>query len=327
MHAKFRPILGVAIDKVREIQFPVWATPKFDGIRCLTTDLMPNNDSHACVPVCRSMKAVPNNHIYETIAQSCPPGLDGEIMTYEYPKLTPRSFQRVQSDVMSEDGHPLFTYHVFDMFEPNGELWWIHQYAYHYRLAQLAKYFRTNGVPRFVNLVDVTVCNNLGELEKFEERCLVEGHEGVCFRTPNSPYKYGRSTPKEQYLVKMKRFSTDEALVIGSVEEMHNSNPASRNELGYQERSSHKRGMVGKGRLGALICRTKWGVEFQIGSGFTQTQRENMWEFRDTLPGKIAQYKHQPHGQKDRPRIPIFLGFRDARDLEQPSAPGQGQLL
>jgi DNA ligase-1 len=174
----------------------------------------------------------------------------------------------------------------------------------------------------------------LGELERFEERCLAEGYEGICFRTPNSPYKYGRSTPKEQYLVKMKRFETAEAIVVGVVEEMHNSNPAERNELGYQERPSNKRGMVGKGRVGALVCRPFDGNEtFQIGSGFTQIQREQMWaslhsDGENPVIGKIVQYKHQPHGRKDKPRIPIFLGFRDPRDMSQlKSLEKQGKLL
>ena len=73
--------------------------------------------------------------------------------------------------------------------------------------------------------------------------------------------------------------------------------------------------------LGAFTCRTLPGpdnetdVEFSIGTGFTAADRTWMWNNRDQLLGKFVKFKHFPIGAKDKPRHPVFLGFRDPDDL------------
>jgi DNA ligase-1 len=56
-------------------------------------------------------------------------------------------------------------------------------------------------------------------------------------------------------------------------------------------------------------------VEFDLGTGFTSGQRRDLWVGRGKLKGKLVKYKFQPTGVKDKPRFPVFIGFRDARDL------------
>jgi DNA ligase-1 len=71
--------------------------------------------------------------------------------------------------------------------------------------------------------------------------------------------------------------------------------------------------MLGKQRLGGLV--TKWrGKELRIGSGFGAEQRQNMWDARDILIGRLVTFKYQPHGMKDVPRLPIFVGLRSLVD-------------
>ena len=55
------------------------------------------------------------------------------------------------------------------------------------------------------------------------------------------------------------------------------------------------------------------GVEFEIGTGFTAAEREALWLAPPI--GKIVKYKFFPVGVKDRPRHPVFLGFREAEDM------------
>ena len=57
------------------------------------------------------------------------------------------------------------------------------------------------------------------------------------------------------------------------------------------------------------------GVEFSIGSGFTEEQRREIWNKQVELIGSIVKYKYFEVGVKDKPRFPIFLGFRDKRDI------------
>src|SRR5690606_40344965 len=122
---------------------------------------------------------------------------------------------------------------------------------------------------------------------------------GVMLRHPDGPYKHGRSTTKEGWLLKVKRFEDSEAQVIGYSEAQHNANEAKRNELGQLERSSHKAGKVGKQTLGALAVKDlKTGVEFDIGTGFTESQRQLLWAMGDNLMGKVVKYKSQPTDRK-----------------------------
>jgi DNA ligase-1 len=68
--------------------------------------------------------------------------------------------------------------------------------------------------------------------------------------------------------------------------------------------------------LGSLLVRDlKSKVEFEIGTGFTEQQRVELWLDRMNLRGKLVKYKSQPVGVKDKPRFPVFLGWRDRRDL------------
>jgi DNA ligase-1 len=45
------------------------------------------------------------------------------------------------------------------------------------------------------------------------------------------------------------------------------------------------------------------------------SNRREVWKDPDAYIGKIIKYKYQAIGSKDAPRIPIFLGFRDERDM------------
>jgi len=66
-----------------------------------------------------------------------------------------------------------------------------------------------------------------------------------------------------------------------------------------------------------LIVKHKTFGEFKIGSGFTEDARVKLWrerDERDELKGRLAKFKYQPSGVKDKPRFPVFLGFRNKID-------------
>ena len=55
------------------------------------------------------------------------------------------------------------------------------------------------------------------------------------------------------------------------------------------------------------------GAEFRVGTGFTAAVRAELWDIRDELAGRIAKIKSFPVGTKDRPRHPVWLGWRDLK--------------
>jgi DNA ligase-1 len=57
------------------------------------------------------------------------------------------------------------------------------------------------------------------------------------------------------------------------------------------------------------------GVEFEVGTGFDDGLRLAIWKNKDYYGKKIVKYKFFPTGSKDKPRFPVFLGFRDAIDI------------
>ena len=131
-------------------------------------------------------------------------------------------------------------------------------------------------------------------------------------RDPNGKYKHGRSTANEGTLLKIKAFEDDEATIIGTVELMRNRNEARTNALGHTERSSHAENKEPAGILGTL--RVKWrDKEFELGTGFTQADREQMWRDREQLVGKLVTFKYQQVSHLGVPRFPVYLGIR--RDM------------
>ena len=140
------------------------------------------------------------------------------------------------------------------------------------------------------------------QVDKLLQRELELGGEGLILRSPNGKYKYGRSTPKEQLSVKLKFFQQDEFEVMGFTERMHNANQAKINELGLQERSSHKDNLIPMNTLGRLILKYGDG-SFQMGTGFTDEQRQEIWDNRDKYLGKLASVRYMSVGLKDKPRV------------------------
>ncbi len=96
---------------------------------------------------------------------------------------------------------------------------------------------------------------------------------------------------------------------------MANNNEATRDELGRTKRSTHQENKSGKGRLGALVCRTESGVQFNIGTGFDADQREKLWKIGVNLIGRYVKYKYFAIGVVEAPRFPVFLGWRDPIDM------------
>lgn len=276
------------------IRLPALLSPKLDGIRCLIINGV------ACG---RSLKPLPNKHVQQLFGRAEFNGLDGELIVGS--PVAKDVFQQTSSGVMSIEGEPAVIFHVFDDFVETG--------GFTCRLHTAQRRIRKQKHFQEVHHHIIQVADGLN---RWEEDYLAMGYEGVMLRHPDGPYKHGRSTAKEGWLLKVKRFEDSEAQVLGVTELMHNANEAKRNELGHLERSSHKAGKVGKQMLGALTVQDlKTKVEFDIGTGFTEDQRRLLWAMGDNLLGKVVKYKSQPTGVKEKPRFPVFLGFRDKVDM------------
>jgi len=281
-------------ENVSQLRFPVLASQKLDGVRATV---------QGGRLLARSLKEIPNVNVQRMMA-GLPEGLDGELI-YGDP-CAPDAYRQTVSIVMSDDKPATgIRFHVFDRYGTPG---------FQLRLNEASKGVDASGNPNAVIVQHVTV-NTFTELEQLETAWLELGHEGVMVRSINGPYKQGRSTEKEGYLLKVKRFKDADATVTGVYEEMRNENTATTNALGHTERSTHQAGKVGKGTLGGLNAITAEGVEFDCGGGFTAKMRKELWERRTSLTGLVFKYKFFPTGSKDKPRFPVFIGWRSPLDM------------
>jgi len=288
-----KPMLAEVCHSVDKVEYPVLATPKIDGIRCLTTV--------GGTPVSRSLKDIPNTYIREQLEAWGMEGLDGELWINGA-----EAFGDVSSAVMRVEGEPDFEYKVFD-------IWDRPDLSYRQRIVLMQHRLRPPRPP-WVTLVIPQECYNPGGLMAFWSKCADEGYEGAIFRDPEGGYLFKRSTRGK--MCKLKLFQDDEAEIIGYHEQMHNANPAKKNKLGRTERSSAKAGKVPTGKLGKFVCRDlKTKIEFEVGTGYTDAQRKEFWRNRDVLIGSILKYKHQPSGALTKPRFPVFIGFRHKDDM------------
>jgi DNA ligase-1 len=279
---------------MESLPYPLIASPKIDGIRCLIIEGK---------PMSRSLKPIPNRHVTKILSAKHLNGLDGELLVGDG-----SSFQNVTSGIMSHDGEPEFTFHVFDDFSnPNSR--------YHSRVAAYEERIRSLcQLNEHVRAIRTTLIRDFEELSDFTEQCLATGYEGAMVRTPAGPYKFGRSTFKEGYLVKIKPFEDAEATVVGFEEQMENTNEKTTNELGRSRRSSHKAGKVPKGTLGALILHNEEFGEFRCGTGLDDALRKEIWNNRKVYFNQTVTFRFQRIGMKDKPRIPAFKGFRHEHD-------------
>lgn len=286
------------------LQFPVMVSPKIDGIRASV---------QGGKLLSRNHKPIGNTFIRSTLEHKCFEGLDGELVVGD--PFGSDTFLRSSGPVRARDGTPGFTFWVFDQVNMTDA-------TFKDRRKSLADRLKALQVPKHVQLVPHTPVRDLEAMLKLEERYVHQGYEGVMTNNPNALYKQGRATlnkkpdPYMQALLKIKRFADAEAVILGAVEQMENTNEATADELGRSKRSTKKAGLVGKNTLGAFRVRGLNGpykdVEFDVGTGrgWTDVWRRIMWSQRKHLVGWHLKYKFFLAGAKDAPRFPIGLAVQ-----------------
>lgn len=287
-----RPMLAIPLEDTTTITYPVLATPKLDGIRVLIVNK---------TPVSRNFKVLRNKFLASELSK-LPEGLDGELMAGD-------NFQECTSAIMSFDGEPDVKYYVFDYVDGNNL-----SEPYEDRMKKLAALTITDS--RVVKLLPIRI-NSEQELLAYEQKCLDEGFEGVILRSPKSPYKCGRSTAREAYMFKLKRFQDAEAVITGFEAKTVNQNPSVVNALGLLEKSTKKENLVEVDTLGTLLASDlAHGYTLRIGSGLDDALRKTIWTNQSNYVGKVIKYKYFNYNVKDLPRFPIFVGFRDLADMD-----------
>jgi DNA ligase-1 len=272
-----------------KLVFPVFCSPKIDGLRCYKAKGK---------ALTRSGKEQPNKYVRRMIKE-LPDGIDGE--------LTVGDFRTSSSALRSYDGEPDFIYWVFDLVT-----------ALNIPFKERYSTLKSIYLPEWVSVVPQVIIYNQEQLNTFEQECLAKGFEGVILRAIDSPYKCGRSTLKEGYLLKVKQFSDAEAVILDCYEQEQNTNEQFTNELGTTSRSYKQEGKVLKNILGGFVVKdikTKLVFKIGVGQGWTDEFRKEAWYHPWNYVGKVIVYQCFKQGGYDMPRHPSMKGFREVWDM------------
>ena len=305
-----KPMLAGTLESFDDLDFSngkyYLGTPKLDGRRVLRI----NSEI-----VSRRFKPIPNPFVCEQLLLCIPDNADGEVCvgnTY------------AESGAITRlEGEPDFIFYWFDWVRASLED------TYEQRIENMREYHKLSvsdiGKTRLASVYSKRVVplwptklSSIEEVKKFEEECLAKGFEGICLRTPDSPYKFGRSTAKQQWLLKYKQFNDSEAKILGFYEMMLNENEATEDKLGHTERSTKKEGKIPANTLGGFHVKDIYnGTNFDIGSGrgMTQELRQEIWDNRGVWLGKVIKYKYFGYGMVNKPRHPVYMGVRDKEDM------------
>ena len=273
------------IPDVHKIGYPKWVSPKLDGIRCRMID---------GVATSRTGKPLPSPHIQRCLAGLH--GLDGEIMLVDDEgELIHDAFNDVQSAVMSkQDRRFKFTYVVFDSFLNPGN-------PFHVRTTGAMAICQQSNNVALRHLTHWTV-NSAEELIETMDKWVEEGYEGLIIRCPKAPYKNGRATMNQEWMMKYKYFQDDEGIIVGFEELMHNA-----------DTSTHKlENQIPGDTLGKFLVQWEGKViPVGGGEGVTQELRKRWWDNNATLVGQPLTFKYQGLTHLGMSRFPTMKGPRN----------------
>lgn len=152
-------------------------------------------------------------------------------------------------------------------------------------------------MPAKIKLVESTGVNSIEEANVIFEKYLSEGQEGIILKDLSGIWENKRA----KHQIKFKGEQECD-LEIVSVEEG-----------------------TGKyaGKLGAVVCRSRPEdgkfLTVNVGSGFNDAQRDNLWATRDTLVGRIVAVKYNMRSKNKAGEeslfLPIFVEVRDDKDV------------
>jgi DNA ligase-1 len=269
--------------------------PKLDGVRCIT---IVNYEARTVVQYTRNGKVLDNfGHISDALLKYIEDFgrsfvLDGEVVSNSFQALMKQVHRK--DDVQASDARLM----LFDIL-PLSEFVAGKSIMGQKRRTALLKTFKPTfekcGHVDVIEQTEVNLDEMVGEVQfrAFNKEAIAAGYEGIMIKDPNAVYECKRSVS----WLKQKPF-IEVSLTVVDVEE-----GTGRNE----------------GKLGALICE---GVDdgkqirVNVGSGFTDADREDFWASKEVLAGQVVEVRadaatlNQDSQEVYSLRFPRFLRFR-----------------
>jgi ATP-dependent DNA ligase len=272
----FEPMLAHVYEKHGDkIQFPCLAQPKLDGIRCIAIKKGPNVTLWS-----RTRKRITScPHIEKSIAFHFARFenliLDGELYNHDLK----HDFEKIVSAVRKENPTPeaeKVQYHIYDVVLDGTNL-------------QRARWLTLNALwsdREPLRLVKTEGIRTEADISTIFKEHRKAGYEGTMLRNNAAMYESKRS----YNLQKVKEFDDAEFEIVGVVE--------------------------GKGKLqgllGAFLCRTQEGTEFEVKMTGNQEETKKFLNDPTLCVGKLLTVQFQGLTGKNKvPRFPVGLRLRE----------------
>jgi len=268
---------------------------KLDGVRCLTVI---DYEAKTVVQYTRNGKELENfSHVtnylsgfIEEFGRSFV--IDGEIMSTSFQDLMKSVHRKKDADAGDA---VLNVFDIIPLVEFKQGKSVMGQRRRSAFLKGFENIFNDSGFIQIVPQREFNLDSMIEEIEfkDYMKEMIAEGYEGVMIKDPDAKYECKRSTA----WLKMKPF-IEVSLAVTAVEEGTGRNV---------------------GKLGAIVCE---GVDdgkrivVNCGSGFTDEQRSEFWEAKDTLVGQVVEVRADAATQSQDSetvwslRFPRFLRFR-----------------
>lgn len=219
---------------------------------------------------------------------------DGELLL-EDPENKWTSGERFQrtGQMISTDGECVgMGFHIFDALPFDEFQGGVSKENY---ITRRKNYLETFASGKLVRTVPVLGTSDIKGIPAWSDYATERGFEGVMLNDPNAKYE----TKRTKGLLKVKKMHTADLQVIGFEEAIDGKN---------------------RGSLKSLIIQLDENNTFNVSSGLTEEQREDIWNNKEQYLGKIVEIKYfeettnQQGGRSL--RFPVVLGFRDDKTIE-----------
>lgn len=249
--------------------------PKLDGIRCIAIVRDSNVSLYA-----RSGKQITNfdNSIGKDL-ETVPDGVyDGEIMGKDFIALMRQAYRKESVDV-TDTYMGIFDYLPLEEWDNK-----VSSTTCEDRYVSLLH----NVMPQryqFLKIVDRIYCKpSYEEIKNHHDEFVRLGYEGVMVKDLDAFYKFGRG----HEVMKLKDFHDVDLPIIGC-------------EEGTGKHAN---------KLGAVKVKYK-GVTVNVGSGFSDDLREEIWKNPDSFTGRTIEVRYQEVTPDGSLRFPTFVCFRN----------------
>lgn len=261
-------------EKMKYVKFPGFVQPKLDGMRCVSGE----GSSDLFSRTGKAIVSVPS--LKELIYKYYPNiATDGELYVHNV------DFEDIMGNVRRTKNivdDKRIQYWIYDANIPNLP------FSERTKLIALAYRLLPPEARKRIIRVHTYRVSNMDEVNGWMDNFVSIGYEGLIFRNADSMYTTDhRSTD----LLKMKRWHDMEVISVS-----------------FKEGKGKHRG-----RLGSIECTFTKGSEIypvSVGGGFTDAQREDIWQRRAIFRLKTLTIKYQNLTKAGIPRFPQFLRWR-----------------